>query len=998
MGTCRVLALLVWFTASAAAQRYAQLYGRILDTSEGGIAQAAVTVVNQDNGFRRMTQSDPGGAYAIGSLEPGVYKISVRREGFHTVERYDLRLAASALTHVDFVLPVGPVEESITVYGNAPPIEREDASTETRVDREQIERLPLNGRGVLSLLEMAPGTNVTPATRGEAGQFTTSGQRPNTNYFTIDGVSANTGVMAGGLPAQTTGGAMPALSAFGSLDSLISLDAVQEFRVTTSTSMAELGRMPGAIIALESRGGANEAHGSSTYRIRNELLDANDWFANQSGFGSLPLRLQDFSQTLGGPVKRNRTFFFLSYQRIALRQPYVWRQPVPSLAARQSADDWAQPLLNLFPSPTSRALAAGLSEWTGRGDRPAALDTGGIRIDQALGPRMSLFGRYNDSPSRNEFGTLAINRLDLRARSLTLGFTARPRAGMVLDFRANESQADTHSIWTPGDDCALQPVIGFFLNTAAPCDYLVRFSIGGVGQLVSGREGSRRQRQFQAVPSGAVQLGAHRVTFGTDYRAIVAIRRDPTGGLGVIADDMSAFTDKRKLWIAYQTPQDGSVRVREASVWLQDSWQVFPRLAVTAGLRWEYSPAPMPDQPVSFLDLATNTVFKNRQRLWSSWNHNFAPRGGLALRLTSDGRTVLRAGAGIYYDSSLSIATDILNGGPLGVSSFSSGINAPFNTELTYGFMPGLSLPRVEQWNVALERALSPHDVMSAGYLGSDGRRLLRREVGGAGSSPTSFVALTTNHGFSNYRALQLQYRRQLAAGLESTVAYAWSHSIDNDSSDSFLVWAAPGFSDRASSDFDLRHSLNGTVSYEFSGKPAAGRLARALGGWAIDGIFRARTGFPVTVLNSEEYMGIGFVNAFRPNLNFGQPLWLPDPNSAGGKRLNPAAFSPTTPGKQGTLGRNPLTGFGMYQVDLAMRREFRVHERFRFEFRLEAFNMLNHPNFGDPTRYLNSPILGESTSMLNMMLGTGSPASGLAPVMQTGGPRSLQVSLRFRF
>ena len=234
----RVLALIVWFAASAAAESYAQLYGRILDTSEGGIAQAAITVVNQDNGFRRVTQSQPGGTYAVGSLQPGVYKISVRREGFHTVERYDLKLTASTLTRADFVLPVGPVEESITVYGSAPPLEREDASTETRVDREQFDRLPLNGRGVLTLLEMSPGTNVTPATRGEAGQFTTSGQRPNTNYFTIDGVSANTGVMAGGLPAQSTGGAMPALSAFGSLDSLISLDAVQEFRVTTSTSMA----------------------------------------------------------------------------------------------------------------------------------------------------------------------------------------------------------------------------------------------------------------------------------------------------------------------------------------------------------------------------------------------------------------------------------------------------------------------------------------------------------------------------------------------------------------------------------------------------------------------------------------------------------------------------------------------------------------------------------------------------------------------------------------
>ena len=307
-------------------------------------------------------------------------------------------------------------------------------------------------------------------------------------------------------------------------------------------------------------------------------------------------------------------------------------------------------------------------------------------------------------------------------------------------------------------------------------------------------------------------------------------------------------------------------------------------------------------------------------------------------------------------------------------------------------------LARVKQWNVALERAFTPQDVVSLGYLGSDGRYLLRREVGGPGSGPTSYVALTTNHGFSDYHALQVQYRRRLARGLQSAVAYSWSHSIDNDSSDSFLLWAAEGVSDTGSSDFDLRHSLNGTVSYEFSRKPAVAGPSRVLAGWAMDGILRARTGFPMSILNAEEYMGISFVNAFRPDLNFGRPLWLSDSNSAGGRRLNPGAFAATPQGKQGTLGRNPIVGFGMSQVDLALRREFRLSERWRLQFRLEGFNILNHPNFADPVRFLNSPVLGESISMLNMMLGTGSPASGLSPALQTGSPRSLQLSLRLHF
>ena len=999
----RPLAILVLLAAGCrldlAAERYAHLYGRILDTSDGGIAQAAVTVVNQDNGFRRSTESDPGGAYAVGSLQPGNYKVTVRKEGFHTVERYDVKLEMAALTRADFVLPVGPIEESITVYGSAPQFERQDPSTSTRVDRDEFEHLPLNGRGVLTLLEMAPGTNVTPATRGEAGQFTTSGQRPNTNYFTIDGASANTGVTAGGLPAQSTGGALPALSAFGSLDSLISLEAVEEFRVTTSTSVAELGRMPGAIVALSSRSGSNELHGAAAYGIRNELLSANDWFANESGYGPLPLRLQDFTQTLGGPVKRNRTFFFLSYQHMSLRQPYVWLQPVPSLSARQSAADWAQPLLQLFPPPASGALGADLGQWVGRGVRPASLNTGGIRIDQSIGSRVSLFARYNDSPSSNEFGTLAVNGLDLRARSLTLGVNARPRGNVALDLRLNESQAETHSVWnTQGSaTCALQPLMVFLLaNVNTPCDYLMRFSIGGVGQLVSGHEGDRRQRQFQVTQSGSVRAGSHNLGWGADYRAITAIRRDPTGSLGALADTMADLNlaDQRNLWIGITQAQNGSVHVDELSLWLGDTWQVSKRLTVTGGLRWEYSPAPVPENGWLFLNPATNQLDKLLRPLWHENDRNLAPRLGVALRLTADGRTVLRAGAGLYYDSSISIATETLNGGPLSISSFNSGRAGLFNSQLTYGFLPDLRLPRVSQWNVALEHAFGVHDVVTLGYVGASGRHLLLREMGGPGSSQLYFAALTTNYGYSNYHALQFEYRRRMARGLESAVAYAWSHSIDNDSSDSYLVWAAPGSIDKGSSDFDLRQSLTGTLSYEFSGKTAPAWRR----GWTIDNVFRARTGFPVSVLDSEQYIGINLANAFRPDLIYGQPLWLGGASLAGGRRLNPAAFAATGPGTQGTLGRNAISGFGMSQLDMALRREFRLTERFRLRFRLEAFNVLNHANFADPVKYLDSPVFGQSTSMLNLMLGTGSPGSGLAPILQTGGPRSLQISLRFQF
>jgi hypothetical protein len=337
----------------------------------------------------------------------------------------------------------------------------------------------------------------------------------------------------------------------------------------------------------------------------------------------------------------------------------------------------------------------------------------------------------------------------------------------------------------------------------------------------------------------------------------------------------------------------------------------------------------------------------------------------------------------------LSIATDVINGGPLSVSQFESGRAGLVSSQLSYGFLPDLELPQIVQWNVTIEHAFGSHDVGTLGYVGSAGRNLVRREVGGPGSTERSLFALTTNHARSDYHALQMQYRRNVARGLNVAASYTWSHSIDDDSSDAFLTWADPRAvlaGDRGSSDFDLRHSFTGAVDYEFRS------------GWAVDGIFHARTGFPVNVLQSEQYLGIAFNNAFRPDLLGGVPVWIADPSAPGGRLLNPAAFAATKSGVQGTLGRNAIDGFGMSQFDLAVRRHFRWGDRLGLDLRVEAFNAFNHPNFADPVRFLNNPLYGQSASMLNLMLGTGSPGSGLAPILQTGGPRSLQLSARLRW
>ena len=1005
MISARLLATLLICLAGGGtlrAQQYTHISGVIVDASASSVPDAMVSVVDEDTGFHHATLSKPDGGYLISPLLPGVYKITVRKIGFRTMIRFGIRVNETQPARVDFKLVVGSLQETITVEGSPTLLHSDDAAVGTVVGTDQIERLPLNGGALLSLLELTPGLIVTPATRGEAGQFTVDGQRPNTHYFTVDGVSVNSGVSGGGSAAEATGGALPAMTAFGSLDSLVSVGALQEMRVQTSTTAAAFGRLPGAQISLTSRSGSNELHGSLTDSFRNDALDANNWFANQHGDGRAPFRFQDFSAALGGPIWRNRTFFFASYEGMRMQQPFVWNVPVPSLASRDGSLPWAEPLLNMFPAPNGPELGKGLAEWTGGISRPARFDAGALRLDHAFTSRLTGFARYSETPSSTQYGSDPINSLGISSRSITGGLTLRAQPTLVFDLRLNASSANATSIWRQNGatlpDCSIEPATQYFLpgHPAGICNYLVRLSIAGVGQVVSGSEGWHSQSQYQISPSASWNKGTHSIQFGLDYRRLAPIRNDATSTLSILADTVPDLATSGNFWYATSPQRYVSAVVSEISAFAQDTWRVTPRLTVTYGLRWEISPAPLLRGATSYDPVAGESVDVHRPT-WPSTYSNFAPRFGIAYQPSSNGRTVLRAGMGLYFDSSLSLATDLVNDGPLDVSNFTSPRNGIAKAQLVFGFASSLRLPLVKQWNVSIEHALDRNDIVTLGYVGSSGDNLIRREIGGAGSTSSSLLALGTNHGDSEYHSLQAQYRRRLASGVQALVSYSWSHSIDNSSTDAGFYWAGSGLQlgqDRASSDFDIRHSFTAGFSYNV---PARTR-ARLLRDWDIDGMFRARTGFPINLLSAEQFMGVSFENVFRPDLVPGQPVWITDPSAPGGRRINPGAFLVPPGSVQGNLGRNALTGFGMSQLDLAVRREFAVGEKRSLQFRLEAFNALNHANFADPIRFLASPLFGQSSSMLNLMLGAGSPGSGLAPVFQAGGPRSLQITVRFRF
>jgi hypothetical protein len=340
-------------------------------------------------------------------------------------------------------------------------------------------------------------------------------------------------------------------------------------------------------------------------------------------------------------------------------------------------------------------------------------------------------------------------------------------------------------------------------------------------------------------------------------------------------------------------------------------------------------------------------------------------------------------------------------------------------------FAPHLKLPYALEWNVALEQALSRNQTFKITYLGSADRRLLRSDLLNTPNPLFSGLFLTTNKGYSNYDALQLQFERRLSHGLQALVSYAWSHSLDLNSADvsgTFGVQTATVPSnlfnirqDYGDSNFDIRHSFSAAVSYNI---PAASIgnsfVRRALRDWSIDSINSARTGLPFNVLYTPAtpgaFTGPDGPFALRPDQVSGQPVYLNDPNAPGGKELNPAAFTIPSVLQQGSEGRNTIRGFPLVQLDLAIRRQFNIAEHLKLQFRADGFNFINHPNFGNPLSNLGTcalgtsctPVYGWGTSqgMLNSSLGAGANGYGspLGSLYQIGGPRSFQLSMKLQF
>jgi hypothetical protein len=991
MGVCFLLPILAF------AQTSGQIVGVVTDASSGVIAGATLTVTNNDTGMRRVARTGDSGVYAVSALRPGHYKVSIRKEGFQTTTRLGVRVTSGEAARVDFSLGVGGMTESVTVWSDHDVLQRDSAALTSALGADTIERLPLNGYTVQNLLDLSPGVLATPATSGDAGQFSANGQRPSANYFTVDGVSANTGISGAGLPGHFAGGTLPGMTAIGSLHNLASLEAVQEVRVHTSAFSAEYGRMPGAHVALITRSGTNEFHGSGFVAGRHERISSRDWFTSRYGTGRPASRLRQAGGVIGGPIQKNLTFFFGSFESLSLQQPYSWRTAVPSMQARQSAVASFKPLLEAYPVPNGPELALEQAERFVQTVRPADVQTASARIDRMLGSRGSLFFRYSDTPSKSEFGYLQVHRSEFRSRSFTAGLTSTVGTAASHELRVNVTDSRVISSWATEAADGARPVT---TTAILPGLQLCACTAVGTrpGQLLLEQAGRNSQGQISISESAMLIRGRHQFRFGADYHRL-SPRRDQS--MASVFSSSPSATDllSGSMFVTYSQAWQASSMIETASLFLQDSWRIGDRTQVSFGARWELTPAPKVVQPPVELPGASLATPYPPQFAWMrelteepAWAlrlDRIAPRLGIA-RSFFDGTLVLRGSTGLFYDVSFAASVDPVNGAPYNAPRVLARTPAVAAAAIMrFGYPRQLAPPATWIHQVSVDKSIGRTGVLSTAWTGSSGRDLLRREGYAVQESAVPATVLPTNNGESSYNGLQSRYTHRFRPGAWASVAHTWSHSIDNGPWDSSLYFVQGPFSarrDRASSDYDARHLVSAGVAWD---------LAR---NWGIDATGRTRSAFPIDVVAAENAYGIGADNMVRPDLLASRPLWIEDAGVPGGRRLNRDAFRTVTHGRPGSLGRNSIRGFGMSQLDVAVRKRWVLSDAASIQLRAEVFNAFNTVNFADPVRFLSSGLFGEPASLLNMMLGSGSPNSGLAPALQAGGPRTLQIGMRARF
>lgn len=1055
---CRVLLLVVLATVLSpsplllAQEANARVSGIVTDPSKAVITGVNIVAVNIDTNVRFPTKTNGSGIFVLVGLPIGDYRVEVDHIGFKSIVEPGIVLHTQDALELNFEMALGSASETVTVSGSAT---NDSPAVSMTVDREFVENMPLNGRSVQDLIQLAPGT-----VSDQTGYYSIDGQRNDANNFTVDGVSANLGgfidTQGGiGLIGGGLSGSAPLQTALGTTQSLASIDSLQEFTIQTSGYSAEYGRNPGGQFAFATRSGANDVHGTLFDYFRNEALDANTYANNFYDQPKTAERQNDFGGTIGGPIVvprlydgRNRTFYFFSYEGLRLKLPSFENEHTFTEPFREWASPNVRPFLNALPlpSPNAPAYQDGCTIPDPATGQPtdcdatfahsysnqSSLDSISVRLDHNFGQRFHAFLRYADTPSWSASGAEVVNSNLVNSHSWTAGLTANLTSRISNETRFNfthDGEQQTTALEAVGGS------VPWPRSLLIPAAYegpytgaIANFDVPNVSELPFTEYfgAATAQHQYQVVDNLTWTHGLHSLKFGADWRRLTPVVADDTYQSGVGFDGLGDIQQGTASFVTESQDAPGEPVFDNLSLFVQDHWRLNQRLALNYGLRWEFNPPPGPARglyPITLTsdNLATAVIASPGTPPYKTLYDHFAPRLGFAWSAIPAKRfaLTLRGGFGIFFDTAqqtigsayvstypfYQFAYQLEVPLPLSPSILAPPPPGPFSSsDYPYGVAsPNLTSPYTEQWTLSLDEALTSHNTLTASYVGNNGKRLLFTQIyyGSPDQNPFfSFLEYTSNASQSSYNALQIQDTGRLASGLDLVGSFTYAHARDNASAD--YPQTTPFWGNSSN---DLRRVLNLAINYQTPVRATTHWTQSFTHGWLVAARFSTQSGYPMDIYQADIVLPNGSYEEFRPDLVSGVPLYLHghaadyDAKAVPGNwRLNPAAFAsvPTdsngTPIRQGALGRNYVRNPPFYALNTSAQRSFGIYENLHLNFRVDAFNILNHPSLSNPDPYLGDSTFGELVEGSTTRIGSSNSLYSM------GAARSLQLSLRLQF
>jgi len=994
-----VVALILWITTSSAAQLdRAGLNGTVTDSSDRVLPQTRVIAIQNASGLRRETTSSTAGTYDLPELPVGIYTVTFSHDGFKPLSVENVVQAISQTRTLNARLQVSGGQEQVEVSASSVQLDETSNTLGTRIEQKQIKELPLDGRNWATLTTLAPGAVDTGGSNQRSVRF--AGRGRDDNNFTYDGIDATNIINQAQQPYVRLA---------------IPLDTIEEFRVDSVLATAETGGSGGGQLIITSPSGTNAFHGNAFEFFRNNVFDAREPI-DVLNATQPPFHLNQFGASLGGPIVNGKTFFFVAYEgyRQILGQTLPGFVPSDAFRAQVSAESpELVPILNAYPRGQT-LISPDIARFVGEGRQIVHEDSGMFRLDHRFSDTTTLFARANiDSAVSNApFGSSGAFLED------TQELTSSPvNAGIEL----------LH-IFSP---TLLNEVkFGFNRSTANTLDInhtnlLYAVAVSGFTTLNNNRASIGAGNTFSGIDNATWVKARHTIKAGVEIRRVQM--NQGTGSSGTInfpSTDAFAADQVSTASLTGMLPVNG-LRKTQYFGYLQDEFKWLPNLTLNLGARYSFfnifHEVQGRSNPFDF-DTCGSQGFCGVGTSFGRPNYgDLDPRIAVAYAPSRNGRTVIRAGFGMYHEDGQLDDQNLPNSNEVFRYSLSSKTISnlsfpidPFLVDTTGKISPRADDRRrkdtyVDQWSFSIQQTLPADFVGTISYVGSEGHYLLSLSEVNVVDPLTGLrpypqfgqVDWRGNRNDSNYNGLSVSVKRSFSHGFLLGANYMWSHEIDDGSNgsgdgDSLVAQnVACQPCERADGIWDVRHVFNANAVYELPfgpGKPYLSQpgIARSIfGSWEITSMVVARSGFPVnvTVDRASSDVPDGNTNNQRPDLVPGVSLTPP-----GGKTIaewiNPAAFAIPAPGTFGDAPRDLARGPGAWQMDMGIGKHIPVTERVALEFRTEFFNIFNHPQYGQPQSDFSAGpgIFGGIISSVNN-----------GPV-GTGTPRQIQFMLRASF